>query len=183
MRKLIYEINITIDGCAEHTTVIADEELHDFFTDLLGKTDTVLFGRKTYELMADFWPNARNDKRSTESMIKFADKYNAIHKIVFSKLLNKVDWNNTELIKGNAADEVLKLKQQPGKDLSIGGISLASSLMKACLIDEFWFLIHPIVAGKGRKLFEKFDKRADLQFIESTTFKSGVIVSHYKKNE
>ncbi len=189
MRKLIYEINITIDGCAGHTTVIADNELHDFFTNLLDETGTVLFGRKTYELMVDFWPNAKNDPQSTESMIKFADKYNSINKIVFSGSLDKAHWNNTILNKGNAVEEVRKLKQQPGKSLSIGGISLASSLMKAGLIDEFWFLVHPIVSGKGRKLFSQSDgspeglnERTDLKLIESIIFKSGVVAINYKKD-
>lgn len=182
MRKLIYEINITIDGCAEHTSVIADDELHDFFTNLLDETGTVLFGRKTYELMVDFWPNARNDPRSTESMIKFADKYNSIHKIVFSGSLREVRWNNTILNKGNVIEEVRKLKQQSGKSLSIGGISLASSLMKAGLIDEFWFLVHPIVSGKGRKLFEGFNNTAELKLLETKVFDSGAVVLHYSKD-
>lgn len=113
---------------------------------------------------------------------------NSIHKIVFSRSLDKVNWNNTELIKENVIEEVKKLKKQEGKNLSIGGISLATFLMKEDLIDEFWFLVHPIVSGKGRKLFsridgspEEFNHRTDLQLVESRTFKSGVVALHYKK--
>ena len=181
MRKLIYTINITIDGYADHTSGIADDELHDFFTDFLSKVDTVLFGRKTYELMVDFWPYAKDDPGSTESVLRFAEKYNGINKIVFSKSLSRVNWSNTNLIKSNTVKEVIKLKQQAGGDISIGGISLATSLMKEKLIDEFWFLVHPVIAGNGRKLFEGINERFDLKFVESSKLNSGVVALHYKR--
>lgn len=181
MRKLIYSINVTIDGVADHTAVIADDELHDFYTDLLGTVDIVLFGRKTYQLMESFWPVADQDPRTTKSMIRFADKFNSISKIVFSKTLDKAAWNNTTLIKENAVEEVSKLKQQTGKHLSVGGISLASALMKAGLIDEYWFLVQPIISGKGRQLFEEMNTRHDLQLLDTIKFNSGVTALHYKK--
>src|SRR5919106_465602 len=100
-RKIIFAINITIDGFADHTAVIADDELHDFYTDLLTTVDIVLFGRKTYQLLESFWPVAHEDSRSTKSMLRFADKINSIRKIVFSNALNEVHWSNTSLIKEN----------------------------------------------------------------------------------
>ena len=181
MKKLIYAINVTIDGFADHTAVIADDELHAFYTNLLGEVDTVLFGKNTYQLMVDFWPYAKEYPSSTKSMIKFADKYNSIHKIVFSKTLDKVNWNNTDLVKGNAVEEVIKLKQDAGKNLSVGGINLASSLMKEGLIDECWFLVQPIILGNGRRLFDGLKARFNLKLMGSGKLKSGVVVLHYEK--
>ena len=188
MRKLIYSINVTIDGYADHTAVIADDELHEFYAGLLRSMEIVLFGRKTYELLESFWPNAQQDPRSTKGMIAFADRINSISKIVFSNSLNRAEWNNTKLLKGNAVEEISKLKQQIGKNLSIGGVSLAAALMKENLIDEFYFLIHPIVLGKGRKLFSREDGspedlnlKSNLKLIDSKIFNSGVVVLHYQK--
>ncbi|HEY6907101.1 MAG TPA: dihydrofolate reductase family protein, partial [Ignavibacteriaceae bacterium] len=126
--KLIFALNVTIDGFADHTEVIADEELHDFHTRLLDAVDTILFGRKTYELMESYWPNADKDPLSTRDMIDFANQINSMHKIVFSKTLTEVTWNNTDLVKTDMVEEVKRLKQQSGKVISIGGISAASEL-------------------------------------------------------
>ena len=109
MRKVIFAINITIDGFADHTVGIADDELHDFFTNLLKKEDLILFGRKTYELMEDFWPNAKDDSRITKSMIEFSEIINSIKKIVFSKTLEKVNWQNSELCKNELVEEIQNL--------------------------------------------------------------------------
>jgi dihydrofolate reductase len=200
MRKLIFAINITIDGCFDHTAVIADDELHDFYTNLLNNVDAVLFGRKTYQLMENFWPKAHEYSGITKSLLAFADKINSIPKIVFSKTLNKVNWNNTTLIKGNIIDEVLKLKQQgtsereikdedlqfrPG--ISISSLSIASTFMNLNLIDEYWFVVHPIILGKGRRLFEEIpepfngNNKLNFKLINTETFKSGAVVLHYEK--
>jgi dihydrofolate reductase len=179
MRKIIFSINITIDGYADHTAGIADDELHEFFADFLDSVDVVLFGRKTYELMAGFWPNAKEDPRITKSIIKFADKFNSISKVVFSKTLNDVDWNNTTLNKGNLIDEVLKLKKQNGKNISAGSLSIASALIKKQLIDEYWFLIHPVILGKGKQLFEDLNQRSNLKLVDTKTLSSGVVILHY----
>ncbi|MEJ2615196.1 MAG: dihydrofolate reductase family protein [Ignavibacteriaceae bacterium] len=181
MSKIIFAINITIDGFADHTAMIADDEFHEFYADLLDSVDVVLFGRKTYELMAGFWPNAREDPKSTKSMIKFADKFNSISKVVFSKTLNTVNWNNITLNNGIMIDEVLKMKKQNRKNISAGSLSIASALMKEQLIDEFWFLVHPIVLGKGKKLFEDLTQKTNLQLIDTRKFNSVVIVIHYQK--
>jgi dihydrofolate reductase len=181
LRKLIYAINVTIDGFADHTAVIADDELHDFYTNLFNSLDTLLFGRKTYELMKSYWPTAHEDPQATRSMIGFANKINSINKIVFSKTLNEVGWNNTRLIKDNIVEEVSKLKHQPGKNLAVGGISTPSIFLRHGLIDEYWFLVQPIIAGSGRSLFENLNDRINLKLFEIKKFKSGVVVHHYKK--
>ncbi len=181
MRKIIFAINTTIDGFADHTAGIVDDELHEFFTDLLDEVDVVLFGRKTYQLMESFWPHAKEDPRITESILKFADKFNSIAKVVFSKTLNEANWNNTLLNKGDLITETLKLKNQGGKSVSAGSISIANALMAKNLIDEYWLLIHPIILGKGKKLFDGFDERMNLQLIDTKKFNSGVVVLHYQK--
>lgn len=178
-RKLVFAINVTMDGFADHTAVIADAELHDFHTNLLDSVDTILFGRKTYELLESFWPNADKDPMSTRSMIDFANKINPIHKIVFSTTLDRVTWNNTDLIRNNMIEEVIRLKHQGGKNLGIGGISIASELAEHDLIDEFWFLVQPILLGKGKRLWQGINNKMNLKLIDTITLRSGVVVLHY----
>ena len=180
MRKLVYAINITLDGFADHEAMIADDELHEFYTGLLRKADAVIYGRVIYELMASYWPFATDNPASTRSEIEFANVLNAIPKIVFSKTLAEVEWNNARLSKENAVEEVLKLKGQPGKDLLVGGLSLASTFVNFGLIDEFWILIHPVVLGSGKPLFRDLHKRVQLKLIDTKTLKSGVVALHYQ---
>ena len=181
MRKVIFSINVTINGYADHTNVIADDDLHDFFTDLLNDVDVALFGRKTYQLMESYWPNARNYSRCTDSEKYFADKINSVNKIVFSKTLNSVSWENSELRKKDLIEEVSTLKKQNGKNISIGSLSLASQLLTTKLIDEYYFLVHPFVLGDGNRLFDTFNQKLELTLIDTIKFRSGVIVLHYRK--
>ncbi len=180
MRKLVYEINVSLDGFADHTAgSVVDDELLDFFSRLLDETDIEIFGRVTYQLMESYWPNIHQEPNATRGELEFANRFNSISKIVFSKSLQKAEWNNTKLIKDDAIEEVRKLKQQPGKNISIGGIYLASTLMNAKLIDEYWILVHPVIVGKGRRLFEEIKERQNLKLVETKKFNSGVVVLHY----
>lgn len=183
MRKLIWAINATIDGFTDHTALIADDELHNFHADLLGTVDIILFGRKTYQLMESYWPNAPEDPKATKSTIRFADRINGMSKILFSKTLNKVTWNNTKLIKENITDEVLKLKEQPGNGISIGSISIASHFMKPGMIDEYWFLVQPVILGRGKHLVEGIQDRHNLELLDTKSLKSGIVVLHYQAND
>ena len=179
MRKLIFSINVSLDGFADHTVALADDELHEFYTDQLDTIDTVLFGRVTYQLLESYWPLAPRDPEATRSMIEFAHKINAMPKIVFSRTLQNADWNNTKLVKGNMIEEVSKLKQGNGKSLSVGGLSMAQTLTNLSLIDEYWLLVQPVIAGKGRRLFDGVNDRFDLKLADTKTFHSGVVVLHY----
>jgi dihydrofolate reductase len=179
MRKLIMQMNISLDGIADHQVAMADDELHDFAADRLEMTDILVFGRVTYQLMESYWPHARDDPEATESMLKFADKYNALPKIVFSRTLQKADWTNTRIIRDNLAEEVLKLKQQSGKNVSVGGISLSQELMRLGLIDEYLLLVQPVIWGKGKRLFENLNDKARFKLIDTKTFQSGVVVLDY----
>ncbi len=183
MRKLVFAINVSLDGFADHTIAdFVDDELLDFFSRLLDETDIELFGRVTYQLMESYWLNIHQDPNATRGELEFADRFNSISKIVFSKSLQKAEWNNTKLVKSDVIEEVKKLKQQPGKNISIGGIHLASTLMNAGLIDEYWILVHPIIVGKGRSLFDNVNEIKHLKLLETKKFNSGVVVLHYKVN-
>jgi dihydrofolate reductase len=181
MKKLTFSINLTINGFADHTAGIVDADLHNFFSDILDDSDVILFGRKTYQLMESYWPNAWNDSGSTESEKRFADTINPIKKIVFSKTLKKVDWQNSILAEKDLISTVKELKKQNGKPVSVGSISIASQLFRENLIDEFWFAIHPVISRKGPLLFDGIDINTELKFVDSKKLNSGVVVLHYHK--
>jgi dihydrofolate reductase len=130
--------------------------------------------------MESYWPNAPEDPQATKSIIKFAHIINSIPKIVFSKTLNTVTWNNTKLIKDNLTEEVLKLKGQSGNRIAIGSISLASHFIKLDLIDEYWFSVHPIISGGAKHLVEGIKDQHNLKLSDIKKFNSGVVVLHYK---
>ena len=180
MRKIIFAINTSINGSVDHTAGIADDELHNFFTDLLNSVDVVLMGRKTYQLMESFWPVAHKDPNSTKSILRFADKYNSIKKIVFSETLKEVTWQNSQLADRNLQEIISELKNQDGKNISAGSLSIAMQLLKLNLIDEFWFAVHPVIAEKGPRLFDGMDVYKKLKLIDSKTLSSGVVFHHYQ---
>ncbi len=182
MRKLIFFMLTTLDGFFEgpnreidwHNV---DEEFNEFAINQLNEMDTLLFGRVTYQLMASYWP--------TEAAIRddpvVADKMNNLPKIVFSRTLSSVEWQNTRLVKENVAEEILKLKQQPGKDMAIFGSSdLAVTLMKHGLIDEYRIMVNPVVLGSGKPLFKGLNDRLQLNLVKTRTFRSGNVLLYYK---
>jgi dihydrofolate reductase len=183
MRKAVFGINITLDGGCDHTNGIVDDELHKYFTRLLQSADVEIFGRNTYHLMYPYWHDVAMNQSETEVINEFARIFDAIPKIVFSTTLKSVEWNNTTLLHSNLQKEIVKLKQQPGKAISIGSISIASQLTQLGLIDEYHFVVHPVIAGKGPRLFELEVMKDNLQLelVGSQTFHSGVIALHYKK--
>ena len=152
-----------------------DEEFHEFADRQLSTVDTLLFGRVTYQMMASFWPTA------TESDPIIAKKMNGLPKLVFSRTLNTVEWNNSRLNKGNLVEEVLKLKNQPGKDIAIfGSATVLSTLMEANLIDEHRIMIAPIVLGSGNPLFQKMERRHPLKLLRTISYKSGNVLLVYQ---
>ena len=178
MRKLVFSMNVSLDGFADHEVALADDELHDFATRLLDTQDMVLFGRATYQLFESYWPSAPKDPQATKSMIAFARKINAMPKVVFSKTLPGASWNNTKLVRGDAVEELLKLKKEDGKDLAVGGISLIQTFLNRGLIDEYWLLVQPLIWGQGRRLFAGVTGRSEQRLLDVATFKSGVVVLH-----
>ena len=180
MRKLIAAINMTLDGFCDHTAMIADDELHKNANELLRNADTLLFGRVTYQLMESGWPPIVKKPTGIKSMDEFAVLIDNISKIVFSKTLKNVEWKNTTLAKGDIKEEVLKLKQQPGKNIVVGGPSILIELMKLDLIDEYQLCVQPIVLGSGLALFKNIKDRIDLKLLKTKTFASGAVIHYYE---
>jgi dihydrofolate reductase len=129
MRNVIYAINITLDGCCDHTKVIGDDETLEYFTNLMrDEVDLQVFGRKTYQLMVPYWPEAAKDPAASKAEHEFARPFDSINKIVFSRSLDSSEDNNTRIVRGNLRDEILKLKQGQGKNILVGGVSIPSQL-------------------------------------------------------
>jgi dihydrofolate reductase len=183
MRNVIFAINITLDGCCDHTKQIGDEEIHEYFTHLMRDVDLLVFGRKTYQLMVPFWPEVAKNKSMGRASNEFAQTFDSIKKIVFSRSLDTVEDRNTRLVRTNVRDEILELKQEQGKNILIGGVSIPSQLIELGLVDEYRFVVSPIVAGEGRRLLEGVNlrERLQLKLVESKTFKSGCVALRYLK--
>jgi dihydrofolate reductase len=183
MRRVVFAINITTDGYCNHTDMIADEEMHEYHTSVLRNASLLLFGRITYQLMVPYWPDVARNQSETEAINEFARVFASLDKVVFSTTLKPAGGNKTRIVRANVMKEVLALKQQPGKDICVGGLSIASQLSERGLIDEYHFVVHPVVAGKGPRLFETVKPQDTLQLdlIGSKTFQSGVIALHYRK--
>ena len=186
MGQVIFTINSTIEGTAGHEYGIADAELHEFHTEMLQRADVIVFGRITYQLMEDFWPNAEKEPGVTDYMLRFADRINSMPKVVISRSLKQVNWHNTTLVNGDAGAEMKQLKEQYNR-IAVGGLQLAASLADLDLIDEYWFLLQPFlvgrqdwVNGKPPKLFEQLQHTRKLALIEAKALHSGVVALHYK---
>src|SRR5579872_967285 len=151
MRNLVYAINLSKDGCCDNTKIGGNEEMMDHHEALMRDVDLMVFGRITYEIMVPYWPDAEKDPTSTPVEVKFARIFNAIDKVVFSRSLAGAD-GNTRIIRTDLRDEVLKLKQQPGKKILAGGVSLPEQLIALGLVDEFYFTICPCIIGEGRRI-------------------------------
>jgi dihydrofolate reductase len=185
MRNLIYAINLTIDGCCDHTKFRPDEETFEYFLHLLRAVDTFLYGRKTYQLMVPYWPDVlKNPSGESKADYEYAEAFVAVEKmVVFSRSLDKVEEKNTKIVRTNLQDEILKLKEESGKDILTGGVDIPSQLAELGLIDEYRIVVHPLIVGEGRRLFEEINlqEKLQLKLVESTVFKSGSIALRYLK--
>jgi dihydrofolate reductase len=183
MRNVIFAINTTLDGCVDHTKQVADDETHEFFTDLLREVDLLVFGRITYQLMVPFWPEVAKNQSMTKASNEFARTFVSINKIVFSRSLESAEDKNARIVRTNLHDEILRLKQEQGKSILLGGVSIPSQLIELGLVDEYLFVVNPIVAGEGRRLLEgvSLAERLQLRLVESKIFKSGSVALRYLK--
>jgi dihydrofolate reductase len=181
--KLIFAINITLDGCCDHTKVVGSEDVHEYHTQLLQEVDVLVFGRKTYQLMVPFWPDvAKKHSGQTKAMNDFAQAFDSVNRIiVFSKSLESAEGKNTRIVRTNLQDEILKLKQEAGKNILTGGVNLPSQLIELGLVDEYRFVVQPIVVGEGRRLLEGISLQENLQLVESKIFDSGCVALRYLK--
>jgi dihydrofolate reductase len=185
VRNVIYSTMVSLDGYINGPSrnidwVLIDEELHTFINDQHREIDTFLFGRRRYEVMA-YWDTADEDPSNPEYVFEFARIWKNIHKIVFSKTLEQVQDNATPN-RGNIVDEVVKLKAQPGKDMSVGGATIAATLGRFDLIDEYQLFIHPVVLGNGSPMFPASDHKIDLRLVETRAFGCGVVLLRYQRS-
>ena len=180
MRKLIAALNMTLDGFCDHTSVIADDELHQHYNELLSNAGILLYGRITYQLMESYWPSIIKNPTGNKPTDEFAVLIDNISKIVFSRTLKNVDWKNTELKKEVVKEEVLELKQQDGKNIFAGSPSLIVALTNLDLIDEYQLCVHPIILGKGLQLFKNINDRINLKLLKTKTFGSGAVTLYYE---
>jgi dihydrofolate reductase len=186
MRKLIYSMGVSLDGFiagpgGDIDWSAPDEELHRFHNQQARETGVELYGRRLYEVMR-YWETAEEDPSATESMLEFARIWKDTPKIVFSKTLGNVE-GNARLVRDGAAEEVAKLKDQPGKDLAVGGAGLASTFVKLGLIDEYRLFVSPVVLGAGTPYFPPLDERIELELVETRTFGSRVVYVRYRRVE
>jgi dihydrofolate reductase len=163
--------------------MIGDEEIHEYFTLLMRDVELLVFGRKTYQLMVPFWPDVARNHSQTKAMNEFAQTFDSINKLVFSQSLDRAEDKNTRIVRTKLQDEILKLKQEQGKNILVGGVALPSQLIESGLVDEFHFVVQPIVAGHGRRLLDGIglQERLQLKLVESNILKSGCIVLRYLK--
>ena len=180
MRKLIASMNITVDGFCDHTAGIADDDLHQFFTDLIKNSGVLLYGRTTYQLMEDYWPTIAKNPTGNKANDEFAIAIDNVPKILFSNTIKYVTWKNSSVAKGSLKDEVLELKKQPGKDILAGSPSLIDQLTKLNLVDESILCVHPVIIGKGLPLFKSITERNVLKLRKTKTFRSGVMAHYYE---
>ena len=183
MRNVIFGINLTLDGCCDHTKGFADEETHEYWTGILREADLLVYGRKTYELMVPFWPEVAKTQSMTKALNEFAKTFDSINRVVFSRTLGNAEDKNTRIVRTNLRDEILKLKQEQGKNILTGGVNLPSQLIELGLVDEYRFVIGPVFAGQGRRLLDgvSLQERLQLKLVESKIFKSGCVALRYLK--
>jgi len=183
MRKLIFGINTTLDGCVDHTKGFADEETHEYWTHLIRDADLLVYGRKTYQLMVPFWPEVARTQSMDKASNEFALAFDSIKKVVFSRTLDSAEDKNTRIVRTNLRDEILKLKQEQGKSILLGGVNVPSQLIELGLVDEYRFVVGPIVAGEGRRLLDgvSLPESLQLKLVESKIFKSGCVALRYLK--
>ncbi len=183
MRNVIYAINLTLDGGCDHTNGVPDDEIFEYSTHLVRGADLLVFGRKTYQLMVPYWPDVAKNPSETKADIEFAQTFVSKKKIVFSRSLASAEDENTRIVRTNLRDEILKLKQEQGKDILAGGVDVPSQLIELGLIDEYRFVVMPTIVGEGRRLLEgvSLPEKLRLKLVESKPFKSGCVALRYLK--
>ena len=187
MRKVIYAMSVSLDGFIETTHgdiswADPDEELHNYFNERERAIDIHIYGRRLYEAMAAYWPTADANPSAPEYEKEYARLWRSMPKVVFSKTLVQVGWN-ARLVRGNIAEEVNQLKQQPGNDMSVSGAELASAFTQLGLIDEYWLYLHPVILGGGKPMFGLLRAKLPLRLLETRQFRRGVVLLRYAREQ
>lgn len=192
MRNIFLHIFVSLDGFIEGADksldwMVGDDEVEEYINGMLGSIDSMIFGRKAFELLAEYWPSAAEnpaaaaDPEKPERHIEAARMMNAKEKIVFSKTLKQTAWNNSTIIAGDLATEAARLKREPGRDIPLfAGAGIANSFMRLGLIDEYRLIVNPVLLGSGTPLFQNGRDRSDLKLVEARPFKSGAVLVTYR---
>lgn len=186
-RKIIYMMTVSIDGFMEGPNReidwhMVDEELHRHFNDELRVMGAFMSGRVTHELMADFWPTADSDPDAPEPVREFAGIWRDMPKIVFSRTLERADWNTT-VVREVVPEKIRQLKAEPGGDMMLGGSDLATTFIQHDLIDEYRIYVDPMIIGRGKRMFHPTDSRLPLRLEETRTFGNGVVLLRYSRTD
>jgi dihydrofolate reductase len=181
MGLLTFALNVTLDGCCDHRVVIADDEMHRFWTQAMDSVGAMLFGRRTYELMEEAWPQVARDPQALPSLREWARKLEAKPKFVVSTTRRDFPWQNTHRVEGDLGEAVAALKDATPQGILVGSPRLSDELARLGLIDEYRFVVHPLVAGHGPYLFGGLQSRLQLAFVGATTLQSGIVALHYRR--
>jgi dihydrofolate reductase len=189
MRKLFLQMNVSLDGYIEDARReldwhFVDDAFEEYCNNVLRSIDGMLLGRVAYELLAAYWPTADKNPAATQKHLEAVRLMNELPKLVVSNTLEKVTWRNSRILRGNFAEEIARLKRQPGKDLVLfAGAALADSCIKAGLIDEYRLILNPVLLGGGTPLFREGRERTKLKLVEVKPFESGALVLTYRPAE
>lgn len=180
MGLLTFALNVTLDGCIDHREGIADDELHDFFTQLMDDAEAMLFGRVTYELMEEAWPAVARNDEAPRAMREWARKLEDKPKYVVSASRREFPWKNTIRLEGDLHQAVKQLKEERPGGVLVGSHALSTSLERLGLIDEYRLVIHPVLAGHGPTLFQTMERARRLDLVSTRRFASGATAMHFR---
>jgi len=183
MGLLTFALNVTLDGCCDHREMIADDELHDYFTQLMDAAGAMLYGRVTYELMESAWPAVARDEKAPPAMREWARKLEDKPKHVVSASRHDFSWSNTFHVEGDLHEAVSQLKEKTPRGLLVGGVVLSAALERLGLIDEYRLVVHPILAGHGPLLFQGLERSRRLELVATRRLQSGVMALHYRRGQ
>ena len=181
--RLTFALNVTLDGCCDHRERIADDEMLDHFTQLIGAAGAMLYGRKTYELMEEYWPAVARDEKASRADREWARKLEDMPKYVVSASRRDFPWNNSFHVEGDLLEAVTQLKERTPQGVLVGSPMLSAALERLGLIDEYHLVIHPVLAGHGPYLFQGLERSRHLDLVSTTHLKSGVTAMHYRRKE
>ena len=183
MGLLTFALNVTLDGCCDHREGIADDELHRYFTGLMDAAGAMLFGRVTYELMESAWPAVARDEKAPRAMREWARKLEAKPKYVVSASRRDFPWNNTFRVEGDLHEAVRQLKEKTPQGVLVGSPMLSAALERLGLIDEYRFVVHPVIAGHGPTLFQGLEPSRRLELVSTNRLKAGQVALHYRRKD
>lgn len=181
MGLLTFGLNVTLDGCIDHTQGIADDELHDHWTRLMDQSGAMLFGRNTYELMEGFWPAVARDDSAPRALREWAQKLEAKAKYVVSSSRSDFPWQNTARLQGDLREAVTTLKATTERGVLVGAPQLAAALEELGLIDEYRIVVHPVISGRGPTLFAGLSRARQLELLSTQQFQSGALALHFRR--